>query len=414
MSYCDECDEPLDMLPFKCKRCGGSFCAKHRMPENHHCPGLQKGNVFVSGFKQSKKPRPKKKTHHYTHKKPNHHHTEHKEKKQPVDLKSKINRYWSKTKHWFRRRKGRGYLHYDKLAKSFLWLAAISIVILILYSNIAKINEIIIWFIPLGGALLLVTAYFWIKLFIRFIKNLSTWYKYQRNWLKYLVIAVIIVLLLLVYVNREPIITKGVEKIKEIKLSNILPLKISDEIPQDSPLSAENMKNLKTKVVESVDQAIDPDPISDKTKEIEQAILKYTNAERKKQGLSALSWDSKLADIAREHSLDMANNNFFSHDNLRGEDPTARAIRNGYNVHKELGGGWYSEGIAENIGKMPTGSITGGGYVANNADSIAKAHVDSWMDSPGHRANILEKDYTRLGVGIAFDGTYYVGTQNFY
>ena len=110
----------------------------------------------------------------------------------------------------------------------------------------------------------------------------------------------------------------------------------------------------------------------------------------------------------------MAKNNFFAHINLKGEDPTARAIRHNYNVHKELAGGWYSDGIAENIGKMPTGSITGGGYVSSDADSIGKAHLDSWMQSSGHRANILDSKYDRLGVGVAYDGTYYVATQNFW
>jgi len=147
---------------------------------------------------------------------------------------------------------------------------------------------------------------------------------------------------------------------------------------------------------------------------VEKAILKYTNAERRSNGLSSLKWDSKLATVARDHSLDMVENNYFSHDNLRGEDPTARARRHGYNVHKELAGGWYSDGIAENIGKMPTGDVEGMGYISNDADSIGEAHVESWMDSPGHRANILDSQYVILSVGCAYDGLYYVCTQNFY
>ena len=110
----------------------------------------------------------------------------------------------------------------------------------------------------------------------------------------------------------------------------------------------------------------------------------------------------------------MVENDFFSHANLKGEDPTDRAIKSGYNVHKELGGGWFSEGVAENIGKMPPGSVQGVGYVNNDPESIAKAQVASWMTSPGHRANILDSQYSHLGVGVAYDGLYYVSTQNFY
>ena len=79
-----------------------------------------------------------------------------------------------------------------------------------------------------------------------------------------------------------------------------------------------------------------------------------------------------------------------------------------------MGDGWYSEGIAENIGKMTTGDIIGIGYVSNNAESIAKAQVKSWMQSEGHRANLLERNYDALGVGVAYDGRDYIATQNFW
>jgi len=149
-------------------------------------------------------------------------------------------------------------------------------------------------------------------------------------------------------------------------------------------------------------------------KEIEVLIFKYTNIERRNHGLDELVWDEKLAEIAREHSEDIADNDFFSHVNPAGESPTDRARRHGYDLYKDLGGGWYSEGISENIGKMPTGNVLGIGYVSDNADSIAKAQVESWMDSSGHRENILKPNYDRLGVGVGYDGTYYVSTQNFW
>jgi len=62
---------------------------------------------------------------------------------------------------------------------------------------------------------------------------------------------------------------------------------------------------------------------------------------------------------------------------------------------------------------MPTGSVEGMGYVSNDADSIGNAHVKSWMDSPGHKENILDTGYDVIGVGCAYDGLYYTCTQNF-
>ena len=93
----------------------------------------------------------------------------------------------------------------------------------------------------------------------------------------------------------------------------------------------------------------------------------------------------------------------------------ARAERHSYPLYKDLGGGWYTEGIAENIASMPTGNVQGLGYVGNDPESIARALVDSWMGSEGHRENILNSDYDRIGVGVAYDGTlYYLATQNFW
>ena len=157
----------------------------------------------------------------------------------------------------------------------------------------------------------------------------------------------------------------------------------------------------------------EPEPISNETKDIEKSIFKYTNDQRKKRVLNELIRDEKLADIAREHSLDMAMNDFFDHINLMGEDPTDRATRHQYPIKKYLSGRTYSIGIAENIGSMPTGNVEGIGYVYSDVDSIGKALVDSWMASPGHRENILNPKYDVIGVGVAFDGQYYVSTQNF-
>ena len=167
-----------------------------------------------------------------------------------------------------------------------------------------------------------------------------------------------------------------------------------------------------SEAVSEVSSSFEAKPVS--TGDIEKAILYYTNEERKTHGVSALNWDERLAVVAREHSQDMVKSNFFAHDNLRGEDPTARAKRHGYPTRKELGGGWYSDGIAENIGEMPTGNVMGIGHVARDADEIARAQVTSWMQSPGHMRNILDPGYSRLGVGVAYDGVYYVSTQNFW
>lgn len=153
-----------------------------------------------------------------------------------------------------------------------------------------------------------------------------------------------------------------------------------------------------------------------KTLEIEKEVLKYTNEERVKYGLQPLIWNDKLADVARNHSLDMVQRNFFDHDNPDGQGPTGRYIEMWGSVPtKYLAGGYYTEGVAENIGMMPIGWIEDNGRVFDTPSSVASHQVESWMESPGHRENILESTYSQLGVGVARDvsGQYY-NTQVFW
>ncbi|MCF7798511.1 hypothetical protein K9M74_01260 [Candidatus Woesearchaeota archaeon] len=402
MVRCNECNTQIRELPFKCKFCGQHHCSSHRLPEDHHCTGLPRKNLFhnLKGGKRKQ------------HRSHNKLHQSYQATETNIIRFAK--RKYHQAKYWLNRRQHRKYTNWNNFFMNLFWIAILSVSFGIIYSNIDKLNEIILWFIPLGGALILMNIFFLIKYLWKFIKRIGYWYKGERNWIKYLVLILILLLVWQGYQHKDTIFDKAIEKYNEVKFSNLFPFGISDEISEDSLFSKKSVSTITEGVSQQIKEVVDPDPISDKTMDVEKAILKYTNAERRSKGLSSLKWDSKLATVARDHSLDMVENDFFSHDNLKGEDPTDRAIRHGYNVHKELGGGWYSDGIAENIGKMPTGDVEGMGYVSSDADSIAKAHVESWMDSPGHRANILESKYSILAVGCAYDGLYYVCTQNFY
>lgn len=160
------------------------------------------------------------------------------------------------------------------------------------------------------------------------------------------------------------------------------------------------------------------------TTDLEQALFLATNRERHDRGLAQLQWDPELAEIALEHSRDMATKQYVSHTNPAGEDPTARAIRYRYPVYKDLGNGTIAEGIAENIAKMPLGSVVFQCpdetiQVMANSDSAADAMMDAWINHDscqgnGHRDNILNPQYDRVGIGVAFDGLYYIATQEFW
>ena len=140
----------------------------------------------------------------------------------------------------------------------------------------------------------------------------------------------------------------------------------------------------------------------------------FVNHERTERGLNELSMDPELGLIARKHSEDMAQNRYFSHDSPNGDGPDERAAEAGY----RCSGGYYI-GLGENIYQGWLYSSVSYGYGGTQYDwltplEIATDAVAGWMDSPGHRENILDASYVRTGVGVAVsDEGEVLFTQNF-
>ncbi|KUL26113.1 CAP domain-containing protein [Streptomyces regalis] len=116
-------------------------------------------------------------------------------------------------------------------------------------------------------------------------------------------------------------------------------------------------------------------------------VLSLVNDERAQVGCSAVAANSSLADLAQDFSEDMAERGFFDHTDPTGASPWDRAAKAGIT---DLGG--------ENIAR-------------GQAD--AAAVMDAWMNSPGHKANILNCDFKTLGVGVHFGSGGPWWTQDF-
>ncbi len=152
---------------------------------------------------------------------------------------------------------------------------------------------------------------------------------------------------------------------------------------------------------------------------IEDYIYKFTNDERQKRDITGLSRIDEIETIARSHSLDMSNRNYYSHDTPEGLDATDRGNKAGYDCRKDFGS-YYTVGLGENIAQSYTYSsymtkgLTSSYTWLEDEETLAKKLVDGWMNSADHRENILNKKYDRIGVGIAVnkDETVYA-TQNF-
>jgi uncharacterized protein YkwD len=113
----------------------------------------------------------------------------------------------------------------------------------------------------------------------------------------------------------------------------------------------------------------------------ENRILSLINNERSKTGLGQLSWDDRLADLARQYSEKMAREHFFEHIDSDGNDVVARARQNRIR-------GWSK--IGENL------------FTCDPTDEVAKLSVYGWMHSPSHKENILDPEWRETGIGIAY------------
>lgn len=119
-------------------------------------------------------------------------------------------------------------------------------------------------------------------------------------------------------------------------------------------------------------------------------VLQLVNQERTSRGLGRVTRNTTLEDQATQYACEMITYDFFAHDNpVTGSDLADRADEFGYDY-------WT---IGENLAA---------------GQSTPAAVVEDWMDSPDHRANILNPAFTELGVGVRVGGQYgYYWVQEF-
>jgi len=118
----------------------------------------------------------------------------------------------------------------------------------------------------------------------------------------------------------------------------------------------------------------------------EQEVIRLVNEKRAQNGVKPLTYNWELSRVARYKSQDMKDNRYFSH--------TSPVYGSPFQMMKSFGIGYRTAG--ENIAKGQT---------------TPQAVVNAWMNSAGHRANILNASFTEIGVGYVADGSYW--TQMF-
>ncbi|MCM3601255.1 CAP domain-containing protein [Robertmurraya korlensis] len=118
----------------------------------------------------------------------------------------------------------------------------------------------------------------------------------------------------------------------------------------------------------------------------EQKVVDLTNQERAKNGLAALKVDTALSKVAREKSLDMSKNGYFSH--------TSPTYGSPFDMMKQFGVSYQNAGENIAMGQRTPEEV-----------------VQAWMNSEGHRKNILNANFNYIGVGYVESGNYW--TQMF-
>ncbi|MFF2857619.1 MULTISPECIES: CAP domain-containing protein [unclassified Peribacillus] len=127
----------------------------------------------------------------------------------------------------------------------------------------------------------------------------------------------------------------------------------------------------------------------EESQSVEQQVLSLVNEERLKRGLPSLKMDTSISHVAILKSEDMRDSNYFNHTSPRYGSP--------FEMMKSFGISYKYAG--ENIAAGQP-----------SADAVMK----SWMNSPGHKANILNKNYTHIGIGHVTGGKYtHYWTQQF-
>jgi uncharacterized protein YkwD len=127
------------------------------------------------------------------------------------------------------------------------------------------------------------------------------------------------------------------------------------------------------------------------TAKMEAAVCQRINEIRQKNELNLLENNERLAQVARNYSQQMARDNFFSHTGSDGSTLSQRVRAGGISY-------WV---VGENL------------FKSTNAPEPVPLAVKGWMNSPGHRENILRPVFTQTGIGVWREGNTYYITQLF-
>lgn len=146
-------------------------------------------------------------------------------------------------------------------------------------------------------------------------------------------------------------------------------------------------------------------------KKVEALIYKLVNSSRKKHKLSSFKRNKGLDIVARKHSFKMAR----VHKIWHGDGVYLAKSNIKYNGFFDFILSLFSNGTSgENVALMPLGNVIGiKGKIRTSKDVAFHLH-NSWMKSPGHRQNILNSNFDKIGIGVCYKNHKFYATELFY
>lgn len=223
----------------------------------------------------------------------------------------------------------------------------------------------------------------WSKLYHRYNKH--------RSYKKALIFSAVVIVGLIgfiFYQNQSSIESSNPEKVINTVEKN------AGSISSSSEAILNQFSQESSSVINNADQTSNPPSSNLDIISIETQVNELINQQRIANGLGQLNYDYKLSDIARSHSQEMVNLNYFSHNSADGTILPQRYIKYGYQCN-----GWSGENIAD-LG-------------FDDPKLLASQVVNDWMNSQEHRMNILNPNYHNEGIGIALKGNEAYITEDF-
>ena len=184
---------------------------------------------------------------------------------------------------------------------------------------------------------------------------------------------------------------------------------LADELGETNPGSDISVDGLSSPLTDSpvdfTNQSVDQNATAVDEAETEQLVHEAINDERTAEGLDPLEHDDDLQAVARGHSADMIDQEYVGHESPDGVTPADRLDDAGCPAGGEnVAQSWVGEPV----------DVDGEQFVANNEAELADHLVERWMDSPGHRENVLRESFAESGVGIVVtDDNRVYATQKF-